>query len=281
MKTIWTQAIFTVLLLAAASLLTASAAEQAVGRITAASGVTSIQHANAAAQVSGNTAIYKGDAIVSGERGFMQLRMQNGAYVVLFPHSTLALVGGDAGNGFSYQLHEGMVHIITDNATQLASSIGTVKTQGADFANMECAGNCYHTSGELYPDGLYVWVKSGSASITANGSTTASLASTPVRLAYVAGTSVAYHPQVSDVGRLRLVAAGGSGVSASGGAVAFVAAGGGAPALLPSVPDFFISASFKSQMQFDQPKRVEAGIGVQVTQPGGGGGGIVVPTSPN
>lgn len=285
MKTIQTQVIFAALLVMTASLMTASAAmtatggQEAVGRITAASGVTSVQRAGSQVMVGGDAAVYEGSQLISGEQGYFQLAMGNGAYVVLFPHSSLALAGND-GDGFSYRLNAGMAHIITNNTAQLMSPTGTVATTGADFANMECDGTCFHTSGAPYPDGLYVWVKSGNATITTNAVATASLAHhAPVLLAYAGATQ----NQISDVGGLRLAAAdggAGSGISATAGTVVF-AAPGAAPIVLSSVPDFFIGASFETQVEFPQPKRITGGIGIGVTAPDNGGGGNVVPVSPN
>lgn len=290
MKRIQTQAVFAALLMATAVPMTASAAmttdasQQAVGRITAAKGVTSIQRAGSPVVVSEGTAVYEGSQLLSGAHGYFQLTMGTGAYVVLFPHSSLALAGNE-GEGFSYRLEAGMAHIITDNAAQLISPTGTVTTTGADFANMECDDSCFHISGAPYPDGLYVWVKSGSAKITTNTTATAGLAHhRPVLLAY-AGAAVAAQSQMSDVGGLRLAAADGgasaSGISANAGTVVY-AAPGAAPVALSSVPDFFLTASFEAQVNFPQPKRITGGIGIGVTPPdNGGGGGVIPPVSPN
>lgn len=284
MKTIQIQIIWALLLLAGASLLTASAAQQQrVGRITDITGATSLHRASNTSAVTTDTTVYTADELVSGVQGFMRLAMNNGASVTILPNSALKLVG-DTGKYFAYQLKAGGAHIITDHPAQLVSASGSVTTSGADFDNMQCDGNCFHSTGKPYPDGLYVWVKRGSAKITADNTATARVSRQPVRLAW-AGQSAVYRPQMSDAGNLRLAAAdGSSGTSASAGSVVYVAAGA-APATLSTVPDFFLSAKFKTSIHIPKLERIEKGVGLGgssgPTKPGGGGGGSVVPVSPN
>jgi len=148
-----------------------------IGQVTAASGVVTAGPDT----VSTGYKVVEGARLISGKDADAILRMADDSLVLLEESSDLMIekfvfnpaLGGVAANSASYVFNGGIVRIVpgtlarrNPSSVSLKTAYGDVISSGTDYTAGLCAAGCTD------PQGLYVCVRSGKASVSADSKTT-------------------------------------------------------------------------------------------------------------
>ena len=149
--------------------------EEEIGKVVINAGSMTADNRGAVRKLKRNSKIFKGDALVTGENSYTQIRMKDGALISLRPKTRLLISdynfnGREDGTEISFfELVSGGFRTITGlightnkNNYRVRTSVATIGIRGTHYGLMICDSGSCDGEADAMQDGLYGGVVDGS-----------------------------------------------------------------------------------------------------------------------